>query len=503
MWVSRTVTDVRVVAHYLGVLVVGMGAVMCLPLVTALVMTEWGPALDYACGVGVALAIGASLRTAAPAGARLSGGNALLITALAWLAAAFVAAVPLALSGHYGSYLDALFDAMSGLTTSGLTLVQDLDHLAYSHNMWRHLTHLLGGQGIIVAALSFALAKGGGSVSLYSAEGRDEKILPNVMHTARFIWFVTAVWVVAGTLALTGVNLMAGMDVVRGSLHAFWATIACYDTGGFGPQSQNALYYHSVWFEGVTVILMLAGTLNFSLHADIWRGDRGEVFRNSEARTLAANIAVLTIAVGIGLAATSVFTGGWEIVRKGVYHVISANSGTGHQSIYPLQWTRDYGGLGLAAVVLAMAFGGMVSSTAGGIKSLRVSLILKGIMLRVRESLAPPSAALRAKYHHIGDHVLTPQLLSSALLVAVLYGVTYITGALIGAAYGHGAGAALFESVSATANVGLSAGITSPSMPWVLKVVYIVQMWAGRLEFIALFALVATAALAFRRRWTR
>jgi len=411
MWVSRTTTDVRVVMHYLGVLVVGIGAVMCLPLLTALVLAEWGPALDYACGVGVALAIGTSLMTAAPAGTQLSGGNALLVTALAWLAAALVAALPLALSGNYGSYLDALFDAMSGFTTSGLTLAQDLDHMAYSHNMWRHLTHLLGGQGIIVAALSFALAKGGGSVSLYSAEGRDEKILPNVMHTARFIWFVTAVYVVAGTLALTGVNLVAGMDAVRGTLHAFWATIACYDTGGFGPQSQNSLYYHSAWFEGVTVILMLAGTINFSLHADIWRGDRAELARNTEARTLAVNLAILSIAVGIGLGATTAFGSGGEIVRKGVYHIISANSGTGHQSIYPLQWARDYGGLGFAAVVLAMGFGGMVSSTAGGIKALRVGLIVKGILLRVRESLAPPSAILRAKYHHMTEQSLTPQLL--------------------------------------------------------------------------------------------
>jgi trk system potassium uptake protein TrkH len=503
MWVSRTASDVRVVTHYLGVLIVVIGAVMCLPLITALVLAEWAPALDYVCGVGIAFAIGAWLMTAAPSGTRLGTGNAMLVTALAWLAAALVAAIPLALSGNYGSYLDAFFDSMSGLTTSGLTLVQDLDHMANSHNMWRHLTHLLGGQGIIVAALSFALAKGGGAVSLYSAEGRDEKILPNVMHTARFIWFVTAVYVAVGTLALSALNLVLGMDVIRGTLHAFWATIACYDTGGFGPQSQNALYYHSAWFEGVTVILMLAGTLNFSLHADIWRGDRGEVFRNTEARTLATNIAILSVVVGIGLAATSAFTGGWEIVRKGVYHVLSANTGTGHQSIYPLQWGRDYGGLGFAAVVLAMAFGGMMSSTAGGIKSLRVSLIIKGVTLRVRESLAPSTAALRAKYHHMVDQILTPQVLSSALMISVLYVVTYVSGALVGTALGYGAGESLFESVSAAANVGLSAGITSPTMPWLLKIVYIVQMWAGRLEFIALFALVASVALAFRRRSAR
>lgn len=500
MWVARTRSDWRVIGHYLGVLVVGVGIVMTVPLLTALLLAEWGPALDYLLGAGVALACGTLLMSAAPAGSRLSSGNALLVTALAWLAAAVFAAVPLAVSGNYGSFLDAVFDTMSGFTTSGLTLAQDLDHMSSAHNMWRHLTHLIGGQGIIVAALSFALAQGGGAVSLYGAEGRDEKILPNVMHTARFIWVVTATYVVAGTLALGIANIASGMDFVRGTLHAFWATVACYDTGGFGPQSQNSLYYHSVWFEGITAALMVAGTFNFSLHADIWRGDRGEIWKDTETRTLVANIAVLSVAVGIGLGATSAYGGAWEIVRKGVYHVISANTGTGHQSVYAAQWVRDFGGMGFTAIVLAMAFGGMVSSTAGGIKALRVSLIIKGTLLRVRQSIAPPSAVIRGRFHHLVNQDLNPQLVSSALMIAMLYVVTYVSGGIIGAAYGYGAGESLFESVSAAANVGLSTGITAPSMPWVLKVMYIVQMWAGRLEFIAIFALVASAVIALRRR---
>jgi len=503
MWVTRTRSDVRVVSHYLGILVVGIGVVMCIPLLTALLLQEWAAAADYLCGIGVTVAVGTMLMAAAPAGRSLSGSNALLVAGLAWLAASLSAAVPLALSGHFGSYLDAVFETMSGFTTSGLTLAQDLDHLAYAHNMWRHLTHLLGGQGIIVAALSFALARGGGAFSLYAAEGRDEKILPNVMNTARFIWFVTAVWVVAGTLSLTVVHLASGMNVVRATLHAFWATASCFDTGGFLPQSQNSLYYHSVWFEGVTATLMVAGMINFALHAQVWRGDRLELFRNTEARVLVANQVILSLAVGIGLGATAAFGGGWEIVRKGVYHIISANSGTGQQSIYPMQWARDYGGLGFAAVVLAMAFGGMACSTAGGIKALRVGVVIKGVLLKVRESLAPQSAVQRATYHHIQERIIDQGLLSSAALIALVYIVTYISGGLVGAAYGYGAGESLFESVSAAANVGLSAGITSPSMPWVLKVMYTLQMWAGRLEFIAAFALLASVILSFRGRSSR
>jgi trk system potassium uptake protein TrkH len=178
---------------------------------------------------------------------------------------------------------------------------------------------------------------------------------------------------------------------------------------------------------------------------------------------------------------------------------MSANSGTGHQTLYTTQWLNGYSGLGFAAILLAMAFGGMVSSTAGGIKALRLGLIAKGVLWRVKQSIAPASSVITQKYHHLLDVPLTSEVLSNALMVFVLYVITYITGALIGAAYGYPAGAALFESISATANAGLSTGITAPTMPAGLKITYMVQMWAGRLEFITLFALIASIVTSFRR----
>lgn len=499
MWVTLEHRDTRAIAHYTGLLIVGVGLTMLIPLATAVSLKEWGPALDYLMSIGLTCAAGMGLVMLAPPNTPLNRANALIVTALAWLAASIFAALPLAFSGNYGSYLDALFDAMSGLTTSGLTVVQDLDHLAMSHNMWRHFTHLIGGQGIVVAAVSVAIGLRGGAMSLYIAEGRDEKILPNVMHTTRFIWFVTAVYVVIGTFVLTMVNLNIGMEPVRSSLHAFWATIATYDTGGFGPQSMNALYYHSAVFEFVTVILMIGGTLNFNLHADIWGGDKTELFRNIEARAWCTNVVLLIIFSTIGLAATKAFSTMPEILRKGVYHIFSANTGTGHQTLYAAQWARDYGGLAMGAVILAMAFGGMASSTAGGIKALRLGVIVKGVIWRVRESLAPPSAVISQRFHHLEDRNLTDTMLNSALMIFSLYMLSYITGGLIGAAYGYPIGDALFESVSAAANVGLSTGITGPAMPTGLKIVYILQMWAGRLEFIALLAMFASVAISLRR----
>jgi trk system potassium uptake protein TrkH len=503
MWIRLRLEDLKTVLHYVGVFVIGIGVVMVVPLATALLLGEWSVALDYLLGVGVALAVGGALRLLMVGEARITHAHALGLTAFSWVAVSLVAAVPLSLSGNYVSYLDALFDAVSGFTTSGLTVVVDLDHMSYAHNMWRHLTHLIGGQGIVVAALSLAVGMRGGAVSLYFAEGREERILPNVLHTTRFIWFVTAIYVGIGTLSLFAVNTYLGMAPTRSFLHAFWISIAAYDTGGFAPQSMNAMYYHSYLFETVSVFLMIAGMINFNLHAQVWRGDRVELWRNIETRVVAINAFVLSALMALGLGASRFLPGPLEAVRKGAYHIISAHTGTGHQTVYPGQWAGDMGGAALAAVILAMAAGGAVSSTAGGIKALRIGLIVKSVIHQVKVAIAPQTAVMVGRYHHLEQRMLTPEMTGAAAIVFILYTVVYISGALVGAAYGYSAGAALFESVSATANVGLSIGITSPTMPTGLKFLYMFQMWAGRLEFIAVLVMFAQLLLAFganRRR---
>ncbi len=498
MWIRLRIADLETIVHYTGIFVAGIGAVMVVPLATAVLAAEWAPAMDYLLGIGVALVVGLSMALVRPAQHRITHAHALMIAAFSWLACSLVAAVPLAFSPNYASYLDAVFDALSGLTTSGLTVVSDLDHMAYSHNMWRHLTHLIGGQGIIVAALSLAIGLRGGAFALYLAEARDEKVLPNVVNTARFIWFVTAVYVAAGTAVLFVLNLVRGMVLSRAGLQAFWMVIAAYDTGGFAPQSQNQLYYHSAIFEIVTVTLMMAGTLNFNLHAAVWRGNRKEIFRNIETRTLAFSILAISLIVSLGLAATQYYDAVPSVIRKGVYHVFSAHTGTGHQTLYPSQWAGDFGQLAFIGILLAMGLGGGMSSTGGGIKALRVGLLFKAISNNVREAISPRSALVQTRYHHIRDKVLTPELTVSVLIFFTLFVLSYVTGTIVGTGYGSPLMDAAFESVSASANVGLSTGITGPAMPTGLKLLYIVQMWIGRLEFIAVLALFGYVLTALR-----
>nr|MCU0282114.1 TrkH family potassium uptake protein [Acidimicrobiia bacterium] len=151
-------------------------------------------------------------------------------------------------------------------------------------------------------------------------------------------------------------------------------------------------------------------------------------------------------------------------------------------------------------ITLAMALGGMASSTAGGVKSLRVGLALKMLKDQVRSVLLPDRAVVSQAYYQGGRKRLTPALGQAVLLVSLLYVTLYLAGAVAGLAYGYPLQEALFESVSASANVGLSVGITSPGMPVMLEVTYLLQMWLGRLEFVAVFALFGFVVAAVKGR---
>ena len=195
---------------------------------------------------------------------------------------------------------------MSGFATTGLTLVQDLDHLSHAHNMWRHLMMYIGGQGIMIVALTLLVRGVGSALPIYIGEAREEKVLPNVVHTARFIWLVSLVYLLMGTLALSFSAISCGMPNLKALLHGLWVTMAAWDTGGFSPQSQSILYYHNFSFELITISLMLLGSLNFSLHYALWAGKRKEIFRNIETVSFFISVALLFSLSAFGLTAGAI-----------------------------------------------------------------------------------------------------------------------------------------------------------------------------------------------------
>jgi trk system potassium uptake protein TrkH len=288
------------------------------------------------------------------------------------------------------------------------------------------------------------------------------------------------------------------MPAVRAFFHGMWIFMAAWDTGGFTPQSQSVLYYHSLAYEIITISVMALGALNFKLHYAIWTGNRREIFKNIESVTLFITIVTTFSLCAVGLARLGVYAEPVSLFRKCFYQIISGHVGTGYQTIYARQFVLEWGGLAMIATTIAMSLGGCACSTAGGIKALRIGIIFKALRQDIKKIMVPYDGVVIQKFHHIRSVVLQDKYVRPAAIIALCYFLLYFFGAIIGMLCGYAPLQALFESVSAAANVGLSCGITNEAMPVVMKITYIFQMWVGRLEFMAVFALFGFIVALFK-----
>lgn len=483
--------DHRVVGMHTGKIVTGFGLLMMVPLVTSIIFAEWRTAVDFGIGLAACLVVGLGLQQVCTTTHELKRRHGLVTVSLSWVLATLLGAVPFSLSGQMGSYLDAVFDVMSGLTTTGLFLIQDLDHISNGLNMWRFVLTFVGGQGIVVIALTFLFKGTAGSIyHLYSGEGKEDRLLPNVVQTARVIWLISLGWLAVGTAVLTAAALWLGQTPVRAVLHGLWVFMGAFSTGGFAPQSFNTFWYHSVVFEILCIIIFVAGSLNFAVHWAVWTGDRAELRRNVETRSFIVTLGVFVLLAAVGLARAGIYPDAMSFVRKCFYLLVSGHTTTGFGTVYSRALVTQWGPLAMLAIIGTMILGGSSCSTAGGIKGIRVSLIARALREDARRLLVPDAAIISSHYHHIKDRVLSEGAVQSALLITVAFFVMHSVVTTAGVLAGYPLVEAAFDGVSAASNTGLSCGLISPAIPWGLKTVYIVAMWLGRLEFMAVLALL-------------
>ncbi len=490
MWQRFILSDFRIITHYIGKLLLFLTAVELVPFAVGLFLQEWNAVARYSIGIGTSLSVGALLCMVMPSPGKLSSKNALAITGLAWIVLTLFSALPLSLSGHFDSYLDAVFEAMSAWTTTGASLANDLDHLATADNMWRIFMQCMGGLGVVVIALSLGMFGKSVDSSLYSSEGRSEHVVPNILTTSRFIVkFALMVNLVFGGV-LVVLCMLIGMDPIRAFFNGIWLSMASFATGGMTSMSPGMVYYHSGLIEAVVMVVIMFGAINFTLHSEVWRGRIEHFFKDIEIRTLAIWLSVVVFVFVVNLCAANVYDDLSVILRRGVFTVVSAFSSTGFQTISTNQLATVIPSGGLLILAFCMAVGGSSGSTAGGIKAFRIGIMFKELAAYLKDVLAPDSARQMVMYYHVGRRPLQASIVRANMAVVILYGVVLLTAVVITVAYGYGASLSIFECVSMTSNIGMSAGVVTPGMPDALKVVYIVCMWTGRLEFVAIFALL-------------
>ena len=482
----------KIISYYTGYIVIGGAMLMALPLITSLLFAEYSPALDFIISGEITAGVGLLLlflgRQTRENKAYVQWKHGFVVAALSWIVLMILCAIPYRLSGHNDSMLNSCFDVMSGFTTTGLTLTQDLDHLSMGLNMWRHILTFVGGQGVVVLALSLLVKETSGAYKLYVGEAKDIGLVPNVRGTARIIWKISLIYLVVGTLFLWIDGILIGLHPISALFHGLFIFCSSWSTGGFAPNSQNIMFYHSLSYEFITLIIMVLGSLNFGLHYAIWQGKKKEIVKNIEMQSFMITATLFSLLAIIGL--SKLYPDALAVFRRVIYNILSAHTTTGFSNIYARQFALEWGDFGNLIIILAMLIGGSACSTAGGFKGLRVGIICKSIVAEVKKLLSSERNVKSYKYHHIKDYVLEDAVVKSSALIIICYMITFGIGTLLGSFYGYSLVDSAYEAASVTGNVGLSIGVTSVDTPALLKVYYIIAMYLGRLEFLSVFALI-------------
>jgi trk system potassium uptake protein TrkH len=341
---------------------------------------------------------------------------------------------------------------------------------------------------MVVLALSFLVKEISGAYKLYVGEAKDIGLVPNVKGTARIIWKISMIYFIIGTLALWINGMLIGFKPLSAFFHGIFIFESSWSTGGFAPNSQNIMYYHSFSYEIITLIIFILGSFNFGLHYAVWQGKKKEIFKNIETQSFMITASLCSILAVTAL--TKIYPDTISVFRRVIYNVLSAHTTTGLGNIYARQFTLEWGDLGVFIMVVAMLIGGSACSTAGGFKGLRVGIVFKSIIADVKKLLSSERNIKKYKYHHIKDTILEDGIVRSAALIIICYMITFGIGTVLGIYYGYPFADSAFEAASVTGNVGLSIGITLPSMPDAMKVYYILAMYLGRLEFLSVFTMI-------------
>ena len=454
-----------VLGRYLGQLALVVALLTVPPLGVSLYFSEYATSLRYLAIIGLLVAAGWPLsRLQAPD--RIQVNEAMVIVTLAFMLTPLLMSWPLAAAGL--TAVDAFFEAVSGITTTGLTTLATVQDRPHSFLFARAWMQWYGGLGIAVLAVAIAAQHGLVARKLVESAGTELQVSSTRTY-ARRVLAVYVVLTVAGGLLIWAAGL-APFDALAHALSAI-------STGGFSTFDRSLGGALPPFAPFAVVFVSFMGAVSLSLYFLAWRRGIGELLRDLELRALAG----ACLAGALLLSAWFWHAGApvTEALRQGSLLAISAQTTAG----FSAQSTASLDAFPTGLLILAMAAGGSLGSTAGGVKLLRVLILLRLAQMLLRRTAAPEHAVVQAR---LGGRRLESADLIQALLIVALFGAVVMVSWLAFLAHGYPPMDALFEVVSAAGTVGLSTGITSSDLPDFLKLVLCLDMLAGRLEVVAL-----------------
>lgn len=395
-----------------------------------------------------------------------------LTVMFAWGWGVFIGAGPFVLGGQL-TFIQALFEAVSGWTTTGLSAM-DVTITPHIYLFHRSFMQFCGGLGFVMMMVMLVQDKQ--SMNLYNAEGHPDKLLPNLKKTAQTICLMYNGFLILGTAAY----VIVGMNLFDAVNH----TMCALSTGGFSTRLNSIGEYNSIFIDIITIVLMLIGTTNFAVLLLITKRKWRQVIKVSEIRFM-----FLLLLVFVPIIAYSLINGMnmsiGEGIRRALFDVTSALSTTGYSSMSYTSWPP----LAVAMLILTMLIGGGIGSTAGGLKLTRVYLMIRTTLQNIRKRLSSPRNVETLYYFRAqGKTTIDSTLTMDTSGFVTTYLILYITGTLLLTQTADcSLTEAMFEFASALGTVGLSIGITSPDTNTATLVVEMFGMILGRLEIFIVF----------------
>lgn len=458
----------------LGDIFIFVAPVTCVPLVIAVLFSEWDMLLPMAAVPVIFFLLGLLFRSIprSDRGVRLS--TALCSVALFWFFCAMISGVPFML-GLGMDFTDAFFEGMAGWTGTAFSMIPAVDSAPHTLLFWRSYMQWISGIGIIAFAITTASSSGLFPSRIFRTEGRDETLMPSVLATGRSLWkiygFLT--FMAIGLILFSGLSLWESVNLA----------LAAISSGGFCIHQQGIPYYNSLFLEILLIPVMIAGALPFRLYYLILEKRRSSFFGDEQVRLFMVlfGIAVAVLTYDLMFFEDLGFT---LALEQAVFMAVSAITTTGFQIANPHSWAS----VTLLFLAMIVFIGGCSGSTAGGVKLNRIALAIRALAWWFSRLFVSGKVLLPFRIEgHIIPKATAEQEAAKNMLVIILSVMTVFIATLAILQFhltSFSLTEVLFEVVSAFSTSGISTGYVSPDMPVISKWIFIGVMWIGRLEVI-------------------
>lgn len=368
----------RMICRTLGSVLFCLAALMLLPLAAGLCYGE--NVLGYAVTIAITAAVSCILRQAKPVRTDIYAREGFVIVGLAWVSMSLLGALPFVISGDIPNFIDALFEAVSGFTTTGSTILTDVEKMSHAGLFWRSFTHWIGGMGVLVFVMAVLPMSGDHSMHIMRAEVPGPtvgKLVPRAKKTAKILYLIYMVFTVVETVFL----MCGGMSFFEALLHAFGTA----GTGGFSTRAASIGAFNSLYIEVVISVFMLLFSINFNLYYLLLLGRAKDVLKNEELHWFLGIVAFSVLSIAINI--SGMYSGFAEALRHAFFNVSTIISTAGYGTVDFNLWPEYSKWI----LVLLMFVGGCAGGTSGGLKLSRVMMLLKSAMAELRQMIHPRS----------------------------------------------------------------------------------------------------------------